>query len=124
MGGLQQSTLAERHRLPVADDHVVQHPHIDKRQGFFEARRQHLVRLTRLGDPGGMIMRQNNRGRIMIQCPLDDLAGVHGGTVYGAVEELLERQHAVSIVEKHAAEDLMLAVPKTRVQIVFGILGR
>ena len=50
--------------------------------------------------------------------PLDDDPRVYRRAVKGAVEQLLEPEHAVPVVEEHDAEDLVSAAAEQRRAVV------
>lgn len=79
--------LGERYRLAVADHEVVEHPHLDQRQGILERAGQLAVGLARLGDPRRMVVGEDQRRGVVRQGALDHLAGVDAGAVDGAAEQ-------------------------------------
>lgn len=63
---LQESQLAKRGRLAIADDEVIEHADIDQRQRVLQPPRELAVGRARLHDAGGVIVRK------------DDGRGIHG----------------------------------------------
>ena len=43
--------------MPVPDDEVIEYAHVDERERFLQAAGDELVRLARLEDPGGVVVR-------------------------------------------------------------------
>ena len=86
---LDESPFGERHRGPVADHDVVEQTNVDQRQGFLDAVRDELVRLTRLGDSGGMIVRNDDRGAVPVQGALHDFPRVYARALRLAFSECL-----------------------------------
>jgi len=82
-------------------------PHLDQGQGVLEPLRNAQVRLARLCDPGGVVVREDTGGRVMADRRADDLARVDARPVDGAPEQLLEGEDAVAVVEPDHREDFV-----------------
>lgn len=93
---------------------MIQHPHIDQRQGVLQARGEQTVGLAGFGDTGGVVVGEDDGGGVMGEGALDHLAGVDAGAVDGAVEQGFEGQHPVAGVEEQAAEDFVGFVAQAR----------
>src|SRR6056297_2014546 len=111
---LEQAAFGEADAGGVTHHQVIQHADIDECERVPESPGDHFVGLAGLGDAGGVIMRQDQRGGILRQGALDDLARVDAGAVDGAAEQFLEKNHAVAVVQVQAAEHLVRQVPETR----------
>jgi len=94
--------------------------------------RRFLGELQRVADDVGnavidfrrlVIMRQDDGRGIAMQRLLDDFPRVNGRVVDRAAEQLVKRQHAVAVVQEHAAEHLMGPVPQPCQQET-GAVGR
>ena len=66
-----------RHRAARHHHVVVEHAHVDERQGVGQAPRDELVRLAGLGDARRMVVRQHERRGVELERPPHDLARVH-----------------------------------------------
>ena len=91
---------------------MIQQPDVDQRQGLLESTGDQLIGLTRLGNAARVIVGEDHRGRIAAQSLLDHFARMDARPVDGAAEQLLERDHAVAIVQVDAAEHLVGKVPQ------------
>ena len=58
-GRLQQTEIDEGGAIPVADDEVVDHGHLDHGERADELVGEDPVRLARLRHPGGVVMRMS-----------------------------------------------------------------
>ena len=95
---------------------MIEKANIDEFEGRFEALRDALVGLAGLGDARGMVVGQDHGGGVDGQRLLDDLARVDARAIDGAAEQLVETQHAMPVVEKQAAEDLVPEVAHVRLE--------
>ena len=102
---------------------MVQEPDIDQVQGGFQPQRDALIGLAGFGDPGWMIVSQNDRGRIDGKGLFDDLAGVDGRPVYRAAEQLVKSEDPMPVVEEQAAKQLVLEMPHASLQKGFRVSG-
>lgn len=93
---------------------MIQHPHIDQRQGVLQACGEQAVGLAGFGDAGGVVVGEDDGGGVVGEGALDHLAGVDAGAVDGAVEQGFEGQHPVAGVEEQAAEDFVGFVAQAR----------
>ncbi len=84
---LNQPPFRKGQPLPLADDEVIQHAHVDQRQGLLEPLGDADVGLTGLRDPGRMVVGQDDRRRVMFQDDPDHFPGVDMGPVDGAPEQ-------------------------------------
>lgn len=64
---LQQAGFRKGERGTLADDDVVQYPHIDERQRGLQLLGQHAIRAGRLGDARRMLVGEDHRGGIQLQ---------------------------------------------------------
>ena len=96
---LQQPPLGQRHTGTVANDDVVEHAHVDEREGFAQAPGDVLVGLAGLGNAGGVVVGEDRRCGVVVQGTTHDLARVHARPVDAAAKQLLVRQDAVAVVE-------------------------
>ena len=62
-------------------------------------------------------------GRVDRQRLFDHFPGVDAGAVYGAPEQLLEQDDAVSVVEVQATKQLVAEMLQAGLQVGFGICG-
>src|SRR5438105_6912350 len=87
----------------VADDEVIEHADVHQAEGLLEPPRDELVRLARLEHSGGVVVREDDRRRIVHQRLAQHLPGMHSGAVDGAAKQLLEGDEPVAVVEVQAA---------------------
>jgi len=99
----KEPVFRERETQPIADDEVIEHPHVHQCQRLLEAPGDELVRLARLENSRWMVMRENERRGIVRQSLAQHLPGMHPGTVDRAAEQLLEGDEPVAVVEEQAA---------------------
>lgn len=87
MAGSHPAIFGHGQRLAIADDEMIEHPHIDQPERIAEPARQLPISLARFGHARGMIVGQNDRCGIVRQRALDHLTGIHTGPVDGAVKQ-------------------------------------
>src|SRR5450759_3847618 len=104
---LKQSALGETHRSRASDDEVIEDLDVDKRERLFERLRKELVCPTRLRYAGGVVVGEDDGGRVVRERRLDHLARVHAGLGEGAAEQLVARDDAVLRVHEHDDEDFV-----------------
>ena len=85
-----KSALRQRNIGPVANDDVIQQPDVDQRQRLFDPLGDQFVRLAGLGDPGGVIVGDDDGRAITLQCMLHDLARMHAGALRVPFSECLQ----------------------------------
>ena len=102
--------------MAAADDDVIHHPHVHERQAGFQPPGDGLVRRARLQAARGVIVRQDQRRRIMQQRLAQYLARMDLSTVDRAAEQFLECNQPVPVVEVQAAEDLLRPVAQLCLQ--------
>ena len=110
--GLEQASIGQRHAGAVADNEVIQQPHVDQIERILDPARNELIGLTWFGHSGRVVMGQDYRCGIALERLFHDLAGVDGGIVDRAAKQLIKSQHPVAIVQKQAAEHLMGPIPE------------
>jgi len=59
----------------VADNHVVQHPHVHQSQRGFKTLREIDVRVAGLGHAGWVVVGQDDGGGVVVQGATDDFPG-------------------------------------------------
>jgi hypothetical protein len=91
----------EKHRL--ADDEMVEQPHVYECQGLPDPPGDPLVRLAGVCDAGGVIMGNDHRGGVVQQGLADHFPWMDAGTVNSSAEKLFKSKETVAIVEKQAA---------------------
>ena len=74
---LQQSPFRERHHPATRHDEMVKHAHIHQRERLLQRLRQRLVGTRRFGNAGRMVVREDQRARVVAQRALDDFARVY-----------------------------------------------
>jgi len=97
---------------------MIEHPHVDQRQGAFQGLGEELVGVARLGDAAGVVVGEDDRGGIVVQGALDDFAGVHAGLGEGAAKQFFAGDDAVLRVEKETEENFMAQAGEVQAQIV------
>ena len=93
----------------LGDDQMIEDAHVNERQSLHETPRDGLVRLTRLCEPRGMVMKQDQGSGVMSQSGLHDLARIDRGIRDGAAKEILDGDETMPAVEVQSTEDLMIA---------------
>ncbi len=78
---------------------MIEQADVDQRQGLLDAVGDELVRVAGFGDPGGVIVRDDDGGTVPLEGALDHLARMHAGPVNGAAKQLLELDQPVPVVE-------------------------
>src|SRR5712691_852362 len=63
-GASQQPAFGKGHGAAASDDEMVEHLNIDQSERAFQRAGENLVRMARLGDAGGVVMRKNHSRRI------------------------------------------------------------
>lgn len=58
---------------------MIEHSHVDERQRRLERRRQELVSARGFGNPGGMVVAEDKRGRVELERPLDHFCRINRG---------------------------------------------
>ncbi len=97
---------------------MIEHPHVDQRQGVFQPLGQLTVGLARLGHARRVVVGEDHRRRVLRQGTLDHLPRVDAGAIDGAVEQHFEGQDPVLGVEKQAAEQLVRFVAQARLEVI------
>ena len=83
----------------VPNNDVVKYPDINQRQGALDPLRNALIRSAGFYNTTGMVVCQDNRSSISIQCSLDDLAGVDCSPIDSATEYHIAFQYLVLAIE-------------------------
>ena len=96
----KQTRLGKRKGYTVTNDKMIQHPHINISQGFLQPCGDGSVGTAGLADPGRMIVGQDQRPRIVLEYPLEHLAGIHRSPVNGAGEQAFKGDHPMLRVEE------------------------
>jgi hypothetical protein len=89
--------------VPVADDEVIEHPHVHECQRLLQAPRDELIRLARLEDTRWMVVGEDQCRGVVQQGLAQHLARVNAGAVDRAAEQLFEGNQPVAVVEVQAA---------------------
>lgn len=106
---LKKAALGEAHRVRPADDDVIEHAHIDKRQRIGQAAGQHPVGPGGLRYARGMIVDHDQRRGIATERRLDDFTGMDARPVDGAEEQFGVFDQPVAVIEEGQGENLGLA---------------
>lgn len=77
----QQSAFRERQAVVVADDQVVEHADVHQRQRVAQPPRDQFIRLAGLGNSRRMVVREDQRGGIVLQRLPHDLPRVNAGAL-------------------------------------------
>ena len=89
--------------MPIADDEVIEYPHIHQRQCLLQAARDQLVRLAGFQHAGGVVVREYQCRRVVQQSLPQYLSRMHAGPIDGAAKELFEGNEPVTVIEVQAA---------------------
>jgi hypothetical protein len=79
----EEPTLGERQTAVVTDDEVIEHADIHQRERVAQSARDEFVGLAGLGDTGRMVVREDERGGVVLQGLRTDLARMNAGAVDG-----------------------------------------
>ena len=104
---LQQAALGERYDAMSCHDKVIEGADVDQCERLLERLCEEFVGARRLGHAGRMVMRKNDRGRVMCQRGLHNLPGIDARLSERASEELVRREQSMLTVEKHHDESLV-----------------
>src|SRR5580698_7722215 len=104
---LDQSPLCKREAAVVGHDEVIEHTDVDQLQRLAQAARDELIGMAGLGDSGGVVVREDDGGRVAGECLLHHLARMHAGAVDGAAKQFLESDQPVPVVQVQTAEQLV-----------------
>src|SRR3989475_4086315 len=66
-GSSQQPAFGKGHRAAACNDEMVEHLNIDQGERALQRAGEDLVGMARLGDTGGVVMRENHGRRVMPQ---------------------------------------------------------
>lgn len=86
----KKSTFRERDGSLRGDDHMVEDPYIDQRQGVPQTLGDAQVRLAGLGHARGVVVSQDDSAGPALQGAAHHLTRVHARPVDGALEQLLQ----------------------------------
>lgn len=86
---------------------MVEYADVDQCQGVDQTLGNAAVGGAGLGYAGRVIMREYQRGGVVVQCGLDHFPGINAGAVDGAAKHFLVTDDTMPIVQKHAGEDFM-----------------
>src|SRR5690349_816892 len=100
--------------MVVADDEVIEHADVDEGECIAEPPRDQFVGLTRLRYAGRVVVRKDERGRVVLQRLPYDFARMNTGAVDGAAEHFFEMNEPVAVIEMQAAEHLVGPVTQLR----------
>lgn len=77
---LQQAAFSEGDGLAVGRyDEMIEYADVDQVEGVFQAAGEQFVCRARLGGARWVVVCKNDRGGVMGECQLDDLAGIDRG---------------------------------------------
>lgn len=120
----QKPALREGDHASAADDDMVEHANVEKGKSLGEFQRDGSVGLGWLGDPRGMVMREDDGGRVEVQRFLGDFARMHGRTVDRTAEEFAVLDQPVTCIEKHRTEHFVIEGAELCEQKVARDVGR
>src|SRR6185295_13803625 len=102
----QQPALRERDDIRAGHDEMVEGPDVDQRQRLLQCLGQQLVGARGLGGAGRVVVREDDRGRIVAERGLHNLARIDAGLRQRTLEQFLGRDQPVLAVEEQPDEDL------------------
>jgi hypothetical protein len=102
---------------------VVDHPDINECQGFLEPVGKGAVGRAGFGLSGRVIVRENDRGRVVAESFLDHFPGMDGAAVDSAVKELFESERPVAVIEKEGDEHFTVFAGKLGDQVALDVPG-
>ena len=92
---LQQAHFGHGHGLALADDQVIEHAHVDETNRIGNARCDGSVGGARLGNAGGMIVGQDDRGAVEFQAAPDDFTRMYLGGIHRTEEQFSKRYDSI-----------------------------
>ena len=102
---------------------MVQYSDVDQAECFHELLGYGSIRFGWLAVPGGMVVRQNDRGGVPFQGLLYNDPWVNGGAVDGTEKQPFEAKYLMFVVHKQHREVLVLLVGQGHLQKPGGVLG-
>jgi hypothetical protein len=100
---------------------VIEDSNVDEGEGLLEAAGYGFVGVGGFGDPAArVVVREDDRGGVVLEGLFDDLAGMYGGAVDGAAEELLAGYQAMAAVEVDERENFVRMMCQSGRQVVSG----
>ena len=103
---------------------MVEHAHIDQRQGGFQGLREGFVCPAGLHAAAGVVVRQHHTGGLVVQGAQHHLARVHAGLRERAAKQLFHAQQAVLRIEKQHGKHLVPLGGQVQLQVVLDGIGR
>jgi len=90
--------------VPGLSSNAAQTPNVYQVEGVLQVARQGLVGGARLACAGWVVVREDDRGGVVLQCELDHLSRIDGRLREGAAEQFDGRKQAVAGVEQQHHE--------------------
>jgi len=107
-----------------ARDHkVIQHSNVEKGKGLLEAVGDGAVGRAGLGVSAGVVVKEDDRGGVVVQRLLGDDAGMDFAPIDGALKEVLGGKDAVAGVQEHRAKHFVIQVRAAGSEVVAGTGG-
>jgi hypothetical protein len=78
---------------------MIEQANVDQRERFLDALGDQLVGLTRFGDAGRVVVRNDDGGGVALQGQLDDFSRMHARAVNRAAKQFLELNQAMALVQ-------------------------
>jgi hypothetical protein len=103
---------------------VIQHTHIDQRQGGCDAFRDHLVRVGLILYPAGVAVQQEARCGSLLDHQLHYFAGIDSATCDRSAEELNVLNYAVTLIDQDDRENFLIEMSEPHRQILAHFLRR
>lgn len=104
----EQPALRHGHLVHARYDEVVEKPDVDLLEDRLEPGRQLDIARARFANARRVIVEKDYRRGVATQAGLQDLAGIHCGSVDGPVEKILHGKQAIACGQEYDAEDLAL----------------
>ena len=105
------------------DHQVIQHSDVEKGKGLLEAVGDGAVGRAGLGVSAGVVVKEDDRGGVVVQRLLGDDAGMDFAPIDGALKEVLGGKDAVAGVQEHRAKHFVIQVRAAGSEVVAGTGG-
>jgi hypothetical protein len=87
---------------------MIEDANVDEGEGLLETSGYRFVGVGRFGDPATwVVVREDDRGGVVLEGLFDDFAGMYGRPVDRAAEEILASNQAMAAVEVDERKDFV-----------------
>jgi hypothetical protein len=105
-----QPALSHRRDVLGSDHDMIEQAYLNEQQCLRQLHRDRAICFARLSHTARMVVRQDQRRRIVGERTLHHLSGIYGGAVDGASEQLFVPDQPMARVQEQAAEHFVVTV--------------